>query len=59
MEDWRSRDKTYQERFASEYLALVSKMSLAYKNPKKAIEFFETETGIFLSKPKEYNKLVF
>jgi bifunctional DNA-binding transcriptional regulator/antitoxin component of YhaV-PrlF toxin-antitoxin module len=53
---WR---KTQQEVFASEYLSLVSRMSIAYKDPKKAIEFFEKETGIVLPKPKEYKKFVF
>jgi hypothetical protein len=53
---WR---KTQQQEFASDYLSLVSRMSIAYKDPKKAIEFFEKETGISLSNPKEYKKVVF
>lgn len=53
---WR---KTQQQEFASEYLSLVSRMSIAYKDPKKAIEFFEKETGISLSNPTEHKKVVF
>lgn len=52
-------DKTYQEFFAREYLWTLSNLPIAYKDPKKAIEFFEKETGVNLSKPKEYKKLIF
>lgn len=54
-----SSEKTFQNLFASEYLLRVSKIPLAYNSPKKAIKFFETETGISLKKPKEHRKLVF
>ena len=51
--------KSFQESFAREYLWTLSNLPIAYKDPKKAIEFFENETGINLSKPKEYKKLIF
>jgi len=41
------------------YLTLASHLPIAYKDPKKAIEFFETDTGINISNPKEHKKLVF
>jgi hypothetical protein len=47
------------DNLAREYLAIASKLPIAYTDVKNAIDFFETDTGIIISKPKEYRKLVF
>jgi hypothetical protein len=44
---------------AREYLSIASKLPIAYTDTKNAIDFFETDTGILMSKPKEYKKMVF
>ncbi len=41
------------------YFNISKWVPIAYKNSKKAIEFFEKETGIDVSSPKEYRKLIF
>lgn len=44
---------------AREYLAIAGKLPIAYTDAKNAIDFFETDTGIVMSKPKEYKKMIF
>jgi len=44
---------------AREYLRIAGDLPIAYTDAKNAIDFFETDTGIIMSKPKEYKKMVF
>ncbi len=55
----RSWKETAKDFFSKQYLWTLSNLPIAYKDTKKAIEFFEKETGVNLSNPKDYRKLIF